>query len=88
MQFAAQYQIGVAVDDQLRGRTAFFQVWHGGGRLRGENRSFKAHKEQENWQRGKWILHVGRESSIGDWPLKLATKITPGNSGQLYAISR
>ena len=64
VQLAGEHQEGLAIDDQLRGDAALFQMRRCGC-LRGKSGGFKAKDKQKNWQRAKWVSHNDREFSTG-----------------------
>ncbi len=67
VQFAAEDEEGLAVDDELGGRAALFEM-RGAVGLRGKRRGGKAGEEQKDWQRLEAGFHNGREFSTGDCP--------------------
>jgi len=72
VEFAGEHEEGLAVDDELGGGAALFEV-RGGGVLRrilgwtlGKALgSEEGGKKQQNWQRAEWVLHDARKSTIG-----------------------
>ena len=72
MEFAGEHQEGLAVDDELGGGAALFEVRGGGVQRRILGRTLgkalggeEGGKEQQSWQRAEWVLHDARKSTIG-----------------------
>lgn len=63
MQFAAQNQERLAVDDELRGGAAFLEMWRR-TLLRGQVRTSEAGEKQKNRQRATGDSHIDRENSM------------------------
>ena len=74
VQFAAEDEEGLAVDDELRGGAAFFQmrcrIW-----LRGQVGSSEADEEQKNRQRATRDSHIDSEDSTRRRNLRVAVQL-------------